>query len=137
MVYLQTTYELCFGEAYFEYFESCDFSRENTNIDASVIMFDLRMINMSSLTRHQTSYSGSPGWYFRHQSIHIQITYSYSTVWLTNELHQYFKRNKYINITKFHSKNRCSISLNVIANCKYTGGHTGQQCWYSIFNIKY
>ena len=31
MVYLQTTYELCFGEAYIEYFESCDFSRENTN----------------------------------------------------------------------------------------------------------
>ena len=30
MVYLQTTYELYFGEAYFEYFESCDFSRENT-----------------------------------------------------------------------------------------------------------
>jgi hypothetical protein len=27
MVCLQTTYELCFGEAYFEYFESCDFSR--------------------------------------------------------------------------------------------------------------
>ena len=25
MVYLQTTHELCFGEAYFEYFESCDF----------------------------------------------------------------------------------------------------------------
>jgi hypothetical protein len=36
------------GEAYFEYFESCDFSRENTNIDVSVFMFDLRMINMSS-----------------------------------------------------------------------------------------
>ena len=48
MVYLQTTYELCFGEAYFEYFESCDVSRENTNIDVSVFMFDLRMINMSS-----------------------------------------------------------------------------------------
>jgi hypothetical protein len=45
MVYLQTTYVLCFGEAYFE---SCDFSRENTNIDVSVFMFDLRMINMSS-----------------------------------------------------------------------------------------
>ena len=45
MVYLQTTYELCFGEAYFE---SCDFSCENTNIDVSVFMFDLRMINMSS-----------------------------------------------------------------------------------------
>jgi hypothetical protein len=48
MVYLQITYELCFGEAYFEYFESCDFSRENTNIDVSVFMLDLRMINMSS-----------------------------------------------------------------------------------------
>ena len=31
-----------FREAYFEY------SRENTNIDASVFMVDLRMINMSS-----------------------------------------------------------------------------------------
>ena len=41
MVYLQTTYEL------FEYFESCDFSRENTNIDVSMFMFDLRMISMS------------------------------------------------------------------------------------------
>ena len=50
-IYLQTTYELCFGEAYFEYFEyfeSCDFSHENTNIDVSVFIFDLRMINMSS-----------------------------------------------------------------------------------------
>jgi len=37
-----------FGEAYFDYFESCNFSRENTNIDVSVFMFDLRMINMSS-----------------------------------------------------------------------------------------
>jgi hypothetical protein len=48
MVYLQTTYELRFGEASFEYFESCNFSRENTDIDVSVFMFDLRMINMSS-----------------------------------------------------------------------------------------
>jgi hypothetical protein len=46
MVYLQTTHELCFGEAYFEYFESCNFSRVNTNIDVSVFMLDLRMINM-------------------------------------------------------------------------------------------
>ena len=40
MVYLQTTltYELCFGEAYFEYFESSDFSHENTNIDISVFI---------------------------------------------------------------------------------------------------
>jgi hypothetical protein len=48
MVYLQATYELCFEEAYFEYFESCDVSSENTNIDVSVFMFDLRMISMSS-----------------------------------------------------------------------------------------
>ena len=89
-------------EASFEYFESCDFSSENTNIDVSMFMLDLRMINMSSeceydwywkisacsteyevcdsftsLTHHQTSYSGSAGWYFRYQSIHIQITYTY------------------------------------------------------------
>jgi hypothetical protein len=38
MVFLQTTYELCFGEAYFEYFESCDFSHEHTNIDISVFI---------------------------------------------------------------------------------------------------
>jgi hypothetical protein len=52
MVYLQTTYELCFGETYFEYFESCDFSCENTNIDVSVFMFDLWMINMPSECEH-------------------------------------------------------------------------------------
>jgi hypothetical protein len=71
-------------------------------IDVSVFMFDLRMINMSSewqydwywkisacsteyevcdsfasLTRKQSSYSGSACWYFRYQSIHIQITYTY------------------------------------------------------------
>ena len=93
------------------------FSRENTNtnIDVSVSMLDLRVINMSSeceydwywkisacstefevcdsfasLTRHQTSYSGCAGWYFRYQSIDIQITYTYrlslaSTDKLTNE----------------------------------------------------
>ena len=93
------------------YFESCDFSRENTNIDVSVFMFDLRMLSMLSgceydwywkisacsteyevcdlfvsLTRHQTSYSGSAGWYFRYQSIHIQITYTYFCIWLSNLL---------------------------------------------------
>jgi hypothetical protein len=117
MVYLQTTYELCFGEAYFVYFESCDFSCENTNIYVSVFMFDftdLRMINMSSeceydwywkisacstenkdcdsfasLTLHQTSYSGSAGWYFQYQSIHIQITYTYTPEWLYESKHWY------------------------------------------------
>ena len=39
-----------FREAYFEYFELCNFSRDNTNIDVSVFMVDLRMINMSSGT---------------------------------------------------------------------------------------
>ena len=34
--------------------------------------------SFASLTRHQTSYSGSEGWYFRYQSIHIQITYTYN-----------------------------------------------------------
>jgi hypothetical protein len=28
------------------------------------------------LTRQQTSHSGSAGWYFWYQSIHIQITYT-------------------------------------------------------------
>jgi hypothetical protein len=67
-----------------------------------MFMLDLRVMNMSSeceydwywkisacsteyevcdsfasLTRQQTSYSGSTDWYFRHQSIHIQITYTY------------------------------------------------------------
>ena len=60
MVYLQTTYELCFGKAYLEYFESCDFSRENTNIDVSVFMFDLRMINMSSECEYD--------WYWKYQA---------------------------------------------------------------------
>jgi hypothetical protein len=34
-------------EAYFEYFESCIFSRENTNIYVPVYMADLRTIKMS------------------------------------------------------------------------------------------
>ena len=37
-----------FGESSFEYFESCNFPRENTNIDVSVFKFDLTMISMSS-----------------------------------------------------------------------------------------
>jgi hypothetical protein len=37
-----------FGETYFEYFKSCNVSRDNTNIDVSVFMIDLKMINMSS-----------------------------------------------------------------------------------------
>ena len=33
--------------------------------------------SFASLTRQQASYSGSAGWYFRYQSIHFQITYTY------------------------------------------------------------
>jgi hypothetical protein len=39
-----------FRESYFEYFESCNISGENTNIYVSVFMVDLRMINKSSGT---------------------------------------------------------------------------------------
>jgi hypothetical protein len=46
MEYLQTTYELCFEEAYFEYFESFDFSRENTNIDVFAENISLPSQNM-------------------------------------------------------------------------------------------
>jgi hypothetical protein len=38
MVHLQTTYELCFVEAYFEYFESCDFpAKIAVGLDQSII----------------------------------------------------------------------------------------------------
>jgi hypothetical protein len=52
--YLQTTYELRFGEASFEYFESCNSSRENTNIDVSMFMFYLRIrvLSMESAGRY-------------------------------------------------------------------------------------
>jgi hypothetical protein len=64
------------------YFESCDFSRENTNAmyscirvyvwfkdDKHVIWMWIWLIlkninSFASLTRQQTSYSGSVGWYF-------------------------------------------------------------------------
>ena len=48
MVYLQLLMNYGYMEAYFEYFESCNFSRGNTNIDVSVFKVDLRMTNMSS-----------------------------------------------------------------------------------------
>ena len=40
-------------------------------------MIDTEKYQPASLTRQQTSYSGSAGWYFWYQSIHIQITYTY------------------------------------------------------------
>ena len=40
---MQATYELRFREAYFEYFESCDFSRNNTKY--SCIRVNVKMID--------------------------------------------------------------------------------------------
>jgi hypothetical protein len=37
-----------FGEAFLEYFESWNFSCENTNIGVPMFMFDIRMINNQS-----------------------------------------------------------------------------------------
>jgi hypothetical protein len=76
-----------FGEASFEYFESCNFSyrcirvyvwlKDDKHVIWMWIWLILKNINsFASLTRQQTSYSGSVGWYFRYQSIHIQITYT-------------------------------------------------------------
>ena len=35
-----------FREEYFEYFESCNFSRENTNIDVSVFEYGTALTNI-------------------------------------------------------------------------------------------
>jgi len=90
-------------------------------IDVSVFMFDLGMINMSSeceynwywkisaysteyevcdsfasLTRQQTSYFGSIGWYFRYQSIHIQIAYTYKSPMFFFVYNPYFSEHHMI-----------------------------------------
>ena len=103
MVYLQTTYELCFGGSVFwifwimwffqwKYKYRCIHVYVRFKDDKHVIWMWIWLIlkNISlldriwslwlvffPLTRHQTSYSGSAGWYFRYQSIHIQIAYTY------------------------------------------------------------
>ena len=46
--------------------------------------------SFASLTRHQTSYSGSAGWYFRYQSIHIQITYTYTPSYYNTFVHVFW-----------------------------------------------
>ena len=103
MVCLPTT--LFWGSVFWILWIMWFFPRNYKYLDVSVLMFDIRMINMSSeceyrwywkisacsteyeacdsfasLTRQQTSYSGSAGWYFRYQSIHIQITYTYQSL---------------------------------------------------------
>jgi hypothetical protein len=44
--------------------------------------------SFASLTRQQTSYSGSSGRYFRYQSIHIQITYAYTITALERDQYE-------------------------------------------------
>ena len=92
MVYLQITYELCFGEVYFEYFESCDFSLQKYMYykyrcihvyvwfkdDKHVVWMWIWLIlkNISLLTEYEVCDSFaflSSGWYF--QSIHIDGIY--------------------------------------------------------------
>ena len=84
MVYLQTTYELCFWGSVFwimwffqrKYKYRCIHVYVRFKDNTHVIWMWIWSI-LKNITRHQTSYSGSAGWYFRYQSIHIQITYTY------------------------------------------------------------
>jgi hypothetical protein len=64
-----------FREAYFEYFELCNFSRENTNINVSVFMVDLRVINMSSECEYD--------WYWKNISLLDRIW----SLWLVRFAH--------------------------------------------------
>jgi hypothetical protein len=46
-IFANYLWKIFWGSVFWK-FESCDFSRENPNIDVSVFTFDLRMIRMSS-----------------------------------------------------------------------------------------
>jgi hypothetical protein len=138
-----------FREAYFEY------SRENTNIDVSVFMVDLRMINMSSeceydwywkisacsteyevcdsfasLTRQQFSYPSSTGWYFRYQSIHIQITHTYRSLWKIMHAMQlyniFFISNIFQVCTNYQIRMQCSSFTWILQTFPYSAQFTTQ-----------
>ena len=49
--------------------------------------------SFASLTSQQTSYSGSTGWYFRYQSIHITYTYSDTLASYVTHKHQFLMTN--------------------------------------------
>ena len=144
-----------FREEYFEYFESCNFSRENTNIDVSVFMVDLRLINMSSeceydwywkisacsteyevcdsfasLTRQQISYPSSTGWYFRYQSIHIQITHTYRSLWKIMHAMQFYNIFFISNIfqvcTSYQIRMQCSSFTWILQTFQYSAQYTTQ-----------
>ena len=113
MSYLQTTYELCFGEAYFE---SCDFSSENTNIET------YRWIHV--YVWFKDAYSGSAGWYFRYQSIHIQITHDISPPLIEHKAMTYTDGNYFPGFGHAHKwgvKNEIAtpwwiLSTNIVIN---------------------
>ena len=109
-------------------------------IDVSIFMFYLRMINMSSeceydwywkisacsteyevcdlfasLTRQQTAYSGSACWYFRYQSIHIQITYTYQSYSHSDDMFIILKSNINTDTSIFvFSRGKSYVSPNIV-----------------------
>ena len=76
-VFANYLWTMFWGSVFWIFWIMWFFSCENTNID----VFHLRMIDdwywKISACSSPTSYSGSAGWYFQYQSIHIQITYTY------------------------------------------------------------
>jgi len=120
-------------------------------IDVSVFMFYLRMISMSaeceydwywkksacsteyevcdsftSLTRQQTAYSGSAGWYFRYQSILIQITYTYimnhtsSLVWWENKSQLMPSVMYHVRCSIENQRKECNNKMDSTSPSKYT-----------------
>ena len=86
MVYLQTTYELRFWGSVF----SC----ENTNIDVSVFMIDLKMINMSSECEYD--------WYWKNISL-------LNTIWSLWRVHFAHSPTNFI---FWLGRLICSVSIN-------------------------
>ena len=110
MVYLQTTYELCFGGnvvfwifwiVWFfprKYKYRCVrvyvWFKDDKHVIWMWIWLTLKkyqparqnMKLMTSLTRHRSSYSGSAGWYFRYQSIHIHIQITYTCTFCLTDM---------------------------------------------------
>ena len=85
-----------FREAYFEYFESCNFSRENTNIDVFVFMVDLRMINMSSECEYD--------WYWKISACSTEYEVCDSFASLTHKLHILARQADIFGINQFTSR---------------------------------
>jgi hypothetical protein len=81
--------------------------------------------SFASLTRHQTSYSGSTGWCFRYQSIHIQITY---TKHIFPEIHEVNLRT----LTERHVQTLRKQSINLLYQPAWT--ILVKLCEINVFN---